>query len=766
MASLHKRHAAILGALGAAGAVVVALAVGAGRDEPEQAPPPPEVQAPTGATLEDVDLEGDFELVDPDVIPTAGLEGVVTTLSDLPIPLTQRTLRYVAHFGATENGKKTFADRYRKGTRYREHIEQRLHDQDMPEDILWLPAIESGFNPQATSPAGAAGLFQFMPDTADRFGLAVGSVMDERRSITKSTDAALAYLAFLFDTYQSWDLTLAAYNCGEGRLDDALEKARAALGRTEDDAVAFHELAELGLLPRETMSYVPQIHAFAIVFHNRELLGLEPLEELPLMQFAEIAVPAGTRLAPIARAADISIATLREYNPDILTDRLPAGRGDYLVNIPSNSLEQTLAALPAYIARDSGSPADDPSDAAVAAPQAPVAAVTKSDETTGDATRAATDGGAKKTRPQATAPPPRVSLTPAPMRPGTFVLESGLFVEIVRDETADVQVSARVDVLDPTRARAPTGETFELEPRAVKVAELDKGLSGVRRDLAKLLQGDASAKLRARITPRRDKFYDKTGFESMFRGLSERAFTKGHPMHGSLLVGPTEPADDMFLEPEPVWALDTTVSLRGPIDPGEHAAALEKAFAGTFDAAKPPGLAPAARASVGSGDRHLLVGWVAPPLTAKNEAASYLAFMIACHNKVGRLHRALRHDRAVAARVNCSLELAPQATVGWVIASPAMPHTVDDAEKAVDDAIAKLLKDGPTDQEVAIARERLRVELARERELATIRGLPKSRVAAVNERILARAKTASRSDVASAAKVLFQKDHRIAVSGD
>jgi hypothetical protein len=133
---------------------------------------------------------------------------------------------------------------------------------------------------------------------------------------------------------------------------------------------------------------------------------------------------------------------------------------------------------------------------------------------------------------------------------------------------------------------------------------------------------------------------------------------------------------------------------------------------------------------------------------------------------VGRLHRALRHDSAIAARVNCSLELAPQATVGWVIASPAMPHGVADAEKAVDEAIAKLVKDGPSDQEVAVARERLRVELARERELATIRGLPKSRVASVNDRILTRAKTVAKSDVAAAARVLFQKDHRIAVTGD
>ncbi|NUO48451.1 MAG: lytic transglycosylase domain-containing protein, partial [Polyangiaceae bacterium] len=394
MASLSRKNAALVAGLGLASvAVITALAVGGGSPPPAETPPEPQVVDKGPVSLETSDLEGDFELVDPDVIPTAGLEGVITTLSDLPIPLTQRTMRYVSHFGTTEKGKKTFSDRMRKASRFREHLEQRIHDQDFPEDVLWLAAIESGFNPQATSPAGAAGLFQFMPETAERFGLTVGSQIDERRSVTKSTDAALSYLGFLFDTFGTWDLALAAYNCGEGRLDDAIEKGRAALGRSEEDHVAFHELAELRLLPRETMNFVPQIHAFAIVVHNRELLGLEEIETLPFMHFAEVAVPAGTRLAPIARAADISIATLREYNPDLLTDRLPPGRGDYLVNIPAESLDQALAAMPALIARDEeGHGAEPATDvpAAVAPPK--VAAATRdasstkaSDKSTSDA---------------------------------------------------------------------------------------------------------------------------------------------------------------------------------------------------------------------------------------------------------------------------------------------------------------------------------------------------------------------------------------------
>src|SRR5262249_46252753 len=156
-------------------------------------------------------------------------------------------------------------------------IEDSLRYANLPEDIVWLAAIESGFVPQATSSKGAVGLFQFMPETAERFGLAMGPEIDERRSITRSTEAAIAYLTFLSDRYGSWDLALAAYNCGEGRVDEALDKGREKLGRDPDEPVRFHELAHYKLLPKETADFVPKVHAFAIVAHNAEALSLDDL---------------------------------------------------------------------------------------------------------------------------------------------------------------------------------------------------------------------------------------------------------------------------------------------------------------------------------------------------------------------------------------------------------------------------------------------------------------------------------------------------------
>jgi hypothetical protein len=182
------------------------------------------------------------------------------------------------------------------------------------------------------------------------------------------------------------------------------------------------------------------------------------------------------------------------------------------------------------------------------------------------------------------------------MRPGAYVLSSGLYVEIARDESPEVEISARVDVLDPTKARAPTGTTFRLDAKKAKPDELETALATTKSDLAKILQGSAASKLRSNLASRREKFYEKTGFEAMYRGLSERAFAKSHPMHGALLVGPTEPAEVLFLEAEPVWALDTTVVLRGPVDPDAQAGLIESALANPFTPSRAPALASASRA--------------------------------------------------------------------------------------------------------------------------------------------------------------------------
>ncbi len=294
----------------------------------------------------DFEPPAEEDLDDPDGAAIASL-----VLPDLRVPLTRRTMRFVRFFARSEEGRAVFLQRYRRAGLYRDFIEHALREGGLPEDLLWVAAIESSFDPRAVSPAGAAGLWQFMPRTGALYGLHQSDWVDERRSLARATTAAVAHLRDLYERLGRWDLALAAYNLGYERVIDAMERVSEARDPSERGPIGIAELAQARAIPEETANYVPQVTAFALVAANRARFGLDlpDLDAVKPLQLGEIAVPEGTRLRTIARAAGVSTAVLREYNPELLRDRTPPKGGDYLVSIPADRVARTLATFPAYL---------------------------------------------------------------------------------------------------------------------------------------------------------------------------------------------------------------------------------------------------------------------------------------------------------------------------------------------------------------------------------------------------------------------------------
>lgn len=144
----------------------------------------------------------------------------------------------------------------RRIQQFRLTIDPILRDEGLPPQLASVALVESGGNPQALSPKGALGLWQFMPDTARRYGLMVTAQRDDRLDPARSTRAAARYLRDLYARFGDWPLALAAYNAGEPAVQRALGQVAGA-----NAPVGFMELSRRRLLPAETRAYVPAVLA-------------------------------------------------------------------------------------------------------------------------------------------------------------------------------------------------------------------------------------------------------------------------------------------------------------------------------------------------------------------------------------------------------------------------------------------------------------------------------------------------------------------------
>ena len=217
--------------------------------------------------------------------------------------------------------------------RYRPEIVAELKEAGLPEELSWLPLIESGFNVKALSRARALGLWQFIPSTGYKFGLKRDRFIDERMDPEKSTRAAIAYLKELHNIFGDWTTVLAAYNCGEGRV------LRVIKTQNVNYLDNFWDLYER--LPRETARYVPRFLATLHILNAPEKYGLDLAQIEPPLVYETATVNRQIHLRDAAKVIGVSESTLREMNPELRYKILPPS--DYDLKIPVGTSEQLLA---------------------------------------------------------------------------------------------------------------------------------------------------------------------------------------------------------------------------------------------------------------------------------------------------------------------------------------------------------------------------------------------------------------------------------------
>src|SRR5213593_3289556 len=190
--------------------------------------------------------------------------------------------------------------------RYEGMIRDRLRAKRLPEDLVYLSLIESGFSNTAVSRAKAVGMWQFMASTARLYGLTVDPWVDERRDPFKATEAAVNYLADLRERLGSVYLAAAAYNAGVGRIERGIDRLPGEPDSVDDHT--FFQLSDRRYLRRETRDYVPKLIAASLIAKQPARYGFE-VEPFPPLAFDEITVPDATGLDVVARLADTTVAT-------------------------------------------------------------------------------------------------------------------------------------------------------------------------------------------------------------------------------------------------------------------------------------------------------------------------------------------------------------------------------------------------------------------------------------------------------------------------
>jgi len=250
----------------------------------------------------------------------------------IPLVINKKVEQFINYFQT--KGKKQFEIYLSRYAVYNDMVQDILKQYSLPEELIYLAMIESGLNPKAHSRANASGMWQFIYSTGVQYNLNRNWYVDERRDPEKATRAACEYLTDLYKQFDNWYLALAAYNAGGGRISRAQR-----LHQTSD-------FWQLHALPRETRNYVPFFIAATIIGKDPEKYGFTTPKNRPL-KYDITTIEKSADLSILAQSAGISLAKLKQYNPELRQSATPTT--SYSLKLPigkKNLFEKKYAALP------------------------------------------------------------------------------------------------------------------------------------------------------------------------------------------------------------------------------------------------------------------------------------------------------------------------------------------------------------------------------------------------------------------------------------
>lgn len=250
-------------------------------------------------------------------------------LPDLPMRWSQRLADFLVFYRDDPRGRAIMGGWLKDQGRYRDLILTQLRKAKLPEDLLYVAMIESSYDPDTLSRAGALGLWQFMPEAARIYGLRRDRWVDERRDPYRSTIAQMDYFHDLYQRFGDWHIALAAFNVGYGAVLKSIARFN-----TND----YYQLCEYeNGLPWENCWYTPKVLATAIVGKNRAAFKFDTIKPSPAEVWDDVAVPTSLPLSLVARAAGTDEATIKRLNPHLRQGRTPPGETGYVVRVPAGT---------------------------------------------------------------------------------------------------------------------------------------------------------------------------------------------------------------------------------------------------------------------------------------------------------------------------------------------------------------------------------------------------------------------------------------------